>query len=395
MKYLIIIICLIPSIILGGTLDMSFYGDTQRWWIGTVEEGSAQSDPTGLGRCRVRIDGIHGPDISLNDLPYAQTILPPTGGGTSGIGDTPQLLPGSRVTGFFLDGAASQIPAIYGYMPQIGIPTITQQEIIAKTSPVVIQKINKDEFTHYANHSTNVDVASDDITRMWKFFESLRIYKKHHIAAIIGNAIKESGSWAEVEGSIPTVSPSIVSQISGEDSQGLMQWNPKGRGKRLQKLKAFAATRNKPFTDLYIQLKFIHHELTNAAGDSTGLAANFFETKDTLEATMTFMRYYLRPSFCVKSILVTKLDKNGDPVLNKAGQKVKVPKCIEFYPDRHGLTFFTDRYTVAEGGRFPANGRGRVRIGEESRIRFALRIYTLYYQGKVTDDPIGNSGVVT
>ena len=24
---------------------MSFYGDIQRWWVGTVEEASGQSDP--------------------------------------------------------------------------------------------------------------------------------------------------------------------------------------------------------------------------------------------------------------------------------------------------------------------------------------------------------------
>ena len=71
---------------------MSFYGDIHRWWVGTVEEDSGKTDPNGLGRCRVRIDGIHGPDISLDDLPYAQTLLPATGGGTSGIGENPQLL---------------------------------------------------------------------------------------------------------------------------------------------------------------------------------------------------------------------------------------------------------------------------------------------------------------
>ena len=92
---------------------MSFYGDIQRWWIGTVEEDSGKTDPNRLGRCRVRIDGIHGPDISLDDLPYAQTILPATGGGTSGIGENPQLLPGAKVIGFFLYGLLSQLPVIW------------------------------------------------------------------------------------------------------------------------------------------------------------------------------------------------------------------------------------------------------------------------------------------
>ena len=31
-------------------------------------------------------------------------LLPATGGGTSGIGENPQLLAGAKVMGFFLDG---------------------------------------------------------------------------------------------------------------------------------------------------------------------------------------------------------------------------------------------------------------------------------------------------
>ena len=138
MKYLIIIMCLIPTIILGAP-NMSFYGDIQRWWVGTVEEGSGQSDPEMLGRCRVRIDGIHGSDINLDDLPYAQTLLPATGGGTSGVGDTPQLLAGAKVMGFFLDGMMSQLPVIWGFLPHTGVPSITQQEIAAKEIRVINQ----------------------------------------------------------------------------------------------------------------------------------------------------------------------------------------------------------------------------------------------------------------
>ena len=108
---------------------MSFYGDIHRWWIGTVEEASGQTDPTGLGRCKVRIDGIHGPDIRQWDLPYAQTILPATSGGTSGNVETPQLLSGAKVIGFFLDGALSQLPVIWGYIPFTEKPSIIQQDI--------------------------------------------------------------------------------------------------------------------------------------------------------------------------------------------------------------------------------------------------------------------------
>ena len=130
---------------------MSFYGDIQRWWVGTVAENSGQDDPTGLSRCRVRIDGIHGPDISLNDLPYAQTILPCTGGGTSGIGENPQLLPGCRVTGFFLDGTNSQLPTIYGCLPHVGIPSITQSEIINEARTVIVRNKGTDQTLESSN----------------------------------------------------------------------------------------------------------------------------------------------------------------------------------------------------------------------------------------------------
>jgi len=355
-----------------------FYGDNQRWWVGTVEEGSAGTDPILLGRCRVRIDGIHGSDISLNDLPYAQTILPPTGGGTSGIGENPQLLPGAKVVGFFLDGGASQLPIIHGYLPHIGIPTITQQEIIAKTKPVILQTNvhDKKEIVHHANHSTNQAVGSDDVTRIWNWFAKKSsgagmglAYKNHHIAGIIGNLIAESGSFPE--GGVPTVSTTIRSGITGEASQGLAQWNPDGAENRLQKLKDFAKKEKKSYTDLYLQCAFIDHELRNV----TGLAGNFFQTLNTEQAAMTFMRYYLRPSYC-ELYEEIKVKQEDGTIKTKR-------RCKVFFKDRHGLTFKTDRYPVAKGGRFPSGSRDRVRSHEETRLRHAVRIFNLKTSGAI------------
>ena len=94
-----------------------FYGDETRWWYGIVED--VASDPLELGRARVRIYGIHGPDITNNDLPWASVIIPTTSGGVSGTGTSPALQIGARVMGIFFDGKGSQSPVIIGSIPAI------------------------------------------------------------------------------------------------------------------------------------------------------------------------------------------------------------------------------------------------------------------------------------
>ena len=44
---------------------MSFYGDMFRWFLGTVVETG--TDPDDLHRVKVRIDGVHGIDITNSD----------------------------------------------------------------------------------------------------------------------------------------------------------------------------------------------------------------------------------------------------------------------------------------------------------------------------------------
>jgi hypothetical protein len=85
------------------------------WWHGFVED---VDDPLKLGRCRVRIVGLHTFDkaqIPTNDLPWAIPIMPYTSASASGVGISPTgIVPGSWVVGFFQDGEMCQQPMVMG-----------------------------------------------------------------------------------------------------------------------------------------------------------------------------------------------------------------------------------------------------------------------------------------
>ena len=88
------------------------------WWFGTVEDNG---DPLGLGRCRVRIAGWHNlnnNELETSMLPWAYPVTPLTNAGVGGIGVSPTgPLPGTRIFGFFLDGATGQKPVMLGTVP--------------------------------------------------------------------------------------------------------------------------------------------------------------------------------------------------------------------------------------------------------------------------------------
>ena len=417
------------GIILGGTLNMDFYGDNQRWWIGTVEEGSgAGTDPICLGRARVRIDGIHGPDISLNDLPYAQCLLPVTGGGTSGVGENPQLLPGCRVTGFFLDGTNSQLPTIYGCLPHVGIPSITQSEIINEARTVIVRNKGTDqtlessndtlgrgytfpdtvqnpdgsastgtdgsgqtqrgqqnnpnrggggtsvaptEFVSTATYSTRATIDFDNISKIWYWFEAARngLYRPHHIAGIIGNLIHESGSNKNL-----TISTTVISAVEGETSQGIAQWNPDsgGTGGRLGDLRDYARDQGLDMFDLYTQVAFIDHELHT----HDYLNDEFFDTQDTEQATAHFTRNYLRPTWCRTGKTSQRSETRINDTSVEKPDGTFVTNTCEPFTNPDGTTQ-TLRYPE---GNFPS-GKGFIRAGEESRLKVAIRIYNKFTQG--------------
>ena len=102
------------------------------WWMGVVED---RDDPEKLGRCKVRIFGLHTENVGLlptDDLPWAVPMQPITSAATSGVGSTPVgIVPGAWVVGFFMDGAECQQPVIMGTIagkPKDRAPAISKQK---------------------------------------------------------------------------------------------------------------------------------------------------------------------------------------------------------------------------------------------------------------------------
>lgn len=104
-------------------LKSNFVGrDGFRWWIGQIPPSSTmdkQVNGAGWGnRAKVRIMGYHPAneqELSNEDLPWAQVLIPPTSGtGGGNRSSSIMLTQGDIVFGFFLDGDNAQIPVIMG-----------------------------------------------------------------------------------------------------------------------------------------------------------------------------------------------------------------------------------------------------------------------------------------
>lgn len=87
-----------------------------RWWVGTVID--VVNDPLKLGRVRVRVRGVD--DFKDNDQinQWATCVTPTTSASYRGVGDTPSLVEGSEVFGFFADGNRGEVRIIVGTFPQ-------------------------------------------------------------------------------------------------------------------------------------------------------------------------------------------------------------------------------------------------------------------------------------
>lgn len=96
---------------------MAFMGqDGFRWWVGTVLD--VNNDPFKLGRARVRIYGVDDAKEDDQIVQWASCVTPTTSASYRQVGDTPTLIEGSEVFGFFADGNRGEVRIIVGTIPQ-------------------------------------------------------------------------------------------------------------------------------------------------------------------------------------------------------------------------------------------------------------------------------------
>lgn len=96
------------------------YNNSMRWFEGVVE---SRQDPLKLGRVQVRVFGVHTDnlvDIPSKDLHWMNVMHPVTSSANSGVSETPKLVEGTSVIGFFRDGNSCQDGVVLGSVA--GIP---------------------------------------------------------------------------------------------------------------------------------------------------------------------------------------------------------------------------------------------------------------------------------
>jgi hypothetical protein len=83
-------------------------------WTGVVED---TKDPLNLGRCKVRVFGVHSDnlkEVPTSTLPWATPLS-----SSNSAKSFSTLVEGDYVVGYFQDGSGSQVPVILGVMPAI------------------------------------------------------------------------------------------------------------------------------------------------------------------------------------------------------------------------------------------------------------------------------------
>ena len=269
--------------------QIDYYGDTTRWFIGTVID---INDPLQMGRVRVRIYGIHSSDtgdIPLGALPWAQIVTPITEGGSSGIGANTGIKPMAQVYGIFLDGKNSQLPLVMGSIPKFEPVHINQVESDI-TDDELPSRPDGSPATRNVIPTNIIDteklVGSNNKEKCYNFFISDEVPERflpHQAAGIVGNFVAESGD---------TLDPNTLNKAEG--SFGIAQWNPAtAAGNRKQRLEDFARRNNMPINSLYLQLHFTIHELYTYG--YLGLA-QLQAAEDVETATKVFEQKFERPA---------------------------------------------------------------------------------------------------
>ena len=131
------------------------------WFTGVVED---REDPLEMGRVRVRIFGLHTDDttkIGIEDLPWANVMMPVNSASISGIGITPTgLVEGSWVVGFFADGENAQDPIIMGSLPGKSVQPLNELKAFKDPNSKYPRWFNETDLSRNARASTWKDTPA-------------------------------------------------------------------------------------------------------------------------------------------------------------------------------------------------------------------------------------------
>ena len=108
------------------------------YYVGVVED---RFDPKQLGRCRVRVFGVHTDDKTAtptSDLPWSMPVTPIVSASTSGVGMSPTgIVHGAWVVGFFLDGEDKQQFMMLGTLTSTQAAHLMAQQSTTTSTPTV------------------------------------------------------------------------------------------------------------------------------------------------------------------------------------------------------------------------------------------------------------------
>jgi hypothetical protein len=308
-----------------------FYGDRFRWFVGVVKDiGDDRS------RVRVRIFGIHHTEdlenVSDGDLPWAQVLYPTTGGQTSGGNVSHNLVPGSWVVGFFLDGNDSQQPIVLG--------VINGGQGSVNSSPE--QRTNFDAGSPTQNSSNPAGTidqntgtptttqleGNSNVQKVYNYFwqkikaeGALSGDLKVIVSAIIGNLQQESGQNINPQ----AWNPSDRGEVSG----GIAQWRA-GKYDRLNPLMRFSGYNSRPsrgsLPPLEKQLDFMWHELHT----SERSAYNKLLTSTTIEDAVAAIIHFERDESYRKINGVWTVDRTNGSYRAKLNNARKILSSVSY-----------------------------------------------------------------
>lgn len=204
------------------------------WWIGVIEN---RLDPLNLGRCQVRIKGLHSEkntDVPSSSLPWAQPLFP-----INNSFSTPSTLKeGDRVIGFFMDGDEAQYPIILGMFH--GIPEDEANPNLGfndqRTDEQLKSAPKKPESIKYNTDGSGVTITEAEIGSRYPNIlnepTTDRLSRNESIDNTIVKIKKDSvvtvsdavgGSWSEPETPYNTVYP--YNQVLGTESGHYLEFD--------------------------------------------------------------------------------------------------------------------------------------------------------------------------